>query len=247
MKKMCPKCQSDNIIPIVYGYPPSEAGEEAERVWYYLKRILLKPGERLRKLDLEEAREKFNKQEQYLVEWAEEKNLYLITGHSHQPYIDREKNLCMHAREINNIAARQIPAIEGKIRMLREIDVDIKEIFQGEISQEEKIDIMGIHLENKKVESEFLIEDYESLKGRASIEGDRSSLYFDDGCGFAANIISSIELVYEDDGKDGEGWYIHLVCWDIVDEDRALLRTDSFSEIRGKTKKRILGSQRLDL
>ena len=27
----CPKCQSNNIIPIVYGYPPSDVGEEAEK------------------------------------------------------------------------------------------------------------------------------------------------------------------------------------------------------------------------
>jgi hypothetical protein len=219
-------CQGQSLHDVGDFVPP--LAKEAERIWYYLKRILLKPGERLRKVDLEEAREKFNKQEQYLVEWAKEKNLYLITGHSHQPYINREKNLFMHAREINNIAARQIPEIKGKIRMLREVDVDIKEFIRGELSQEKKIDILGIHLENKKIELDFLMEDYESLKGRASIEGDRRSIYFDDG-------------------KDGEGWYIHLVCWDIVDEERALLKTDSFNDIRGKTEKRILGSQKINL
>ena len=31
MKIKCPKCQSNNIILIVYGYPPSDVGEEAEK------------------------------------------------------------------------------------------------------------------------------------------------------------------------------------------------------------------------
>jgi UDP-2,3-diacylglucosamine pyrophosphatase LpxH len=238
-------CQGQRLHDVGDSIPP--LAKEAERVWYYLKRIFLKPGERLRYHTMEEARDNYNKQEQYLVEWAEEKGMYLITGHSHQPYINREKNVCMHTREINNIVARQIPEIEGKIRMLREEDVDIKEIFRGEISQEGKIDILGIHLKNKKLEAKFLMEEFESIRGQAIIEGDRSSLYFDDGCGFAANIISAIELVYEDDGMDGEGWYVHLVCWDIVDEERALLKTDTFDAIRGKTQKRILGSQKLDL
>jgi predicted phosphodiesterase len=238
-------CQGQSLHDVGNSIPP--LAKEAERVWYYLKRILLKPGARLRKVDLEEARDKFNKQEQYLVEWAEEKDLYLITGHSHQPYINRKKNLCLHNREINNIVDRHIPAIEGKIRMLREEDVDIKDLVQGEFSQEQKIDILGIHLENKKLEAKFLMEESETFKAQARIEGDRRSLYFDDGCGFAANIISAIELVHEDNGMDGEGWYVHLVCWDIVDDMRALLSTDSVDAIRGKTEKRILGSQKLDL
>jgi hypothetical protein len=152
----------------------------------------------------------------------------------------------MHTREMNNIEKRQIPAITGKIRMLREMDVDIREITQEDLSQKEKSDILGIHLENKQIELAFLKEDFRSIEKRMSIDGDRSSLYFDDGCCFAANIISAIELVHEDDGMDGEGWYIHLVCWDIVDEDRAVLKTDSFNEIRRKTGKRILGSKKLD-
>jgi hypothetical protein len=31
MKIKCPKCQSNNIISIVYGYPPYDVGEEAEK------------------------------------------------------------------------------------------------------------------------------------------------------------------------------------------------------------------------
>ena len=31
MKTKCPKCQSDEIIQIIYGYPTSEAGEDAEK------------------------------------------------------------------------------------------------------------------------------------------------------------------------------------------------------------------------
>jgi hypothetical protein len=31
MKKTCPKCQSDNIIPIVYGLPSSEAGDDEKK------------------------------------------------------------------------------------------------------------------------------------------------------------------------------------------------------------------------
>lgn len=238
-------CQGQSLHDVGDSIPP--LAKEAERVWYYLKRILLKPGVRLRYEELVEVRDKFNKQEQYLVEWAEKKGLYLITGHSHQPYINREKNLSVHNREINNIVARQIPAIEGKIRMLSEEDVDIMELVPGKFTQEQKIDILEIHRENKELEAKFLMEEYKSLKARALIEGDRRSLYFDDGCGFAANIISAIELVHEDNGKDGEGWYVHLVCWDIVDEEKALLSTDSFDAIREKTEKRILGSQKLDL
>ena len=79
------------------------------------------------------------------------------------------------------------------------------------------------------------------------MKGDRKSLYFDDGCCFAANIISAIELVHKDDGIEGEGWYIYLVCWDIIDEKKALLETDTYNEIKKKTKKRILGYQKLNL
>jgi len=31
MKKTCPQCGSKNVIPIMYGYPSSEAGEKEEK------------------------------------------------------------------------------------------------------------------------------------------------------------------------------------------------------------------------
>lgn len=229
----------DSIAPLV---------KRGELYWYYLKRKFKKPGERLRYSELEEAREKLNKQEKHLVDWAEEKNLYLITGHSHQPYINREKKTCIHEREIDNIENRQIPTIEAKLKMLKvEEHVEIPEISQQRLSLEEKIKVLEIHLNNKRIELGFLKEDLSILKRKISIEGDRKSLYFDDGCCFAANIISAIELVHKDDGIEGEGWYIYLVCWDIIDEKKALLETDTYNEIKKKTKKRILGYQKLNL
>lgn len=221
---------------------------ETELFWYYLKRIFKRPGERLRYLELEEARKKINEQEKYLVEWAEEKNIYLITGHSHQPYINHEKNTCILEREIDNIANRQIPDIEAKLKMLKTGErVEIDEVARLKLSIEENISFLEIHLSNKKIELEFLKEDYSILKRGISIKGDRKSLYFNDGCCFAANIISAIELVYNDHGTAEGGWYICLVCWDIMDEKKPILARDNYNEIKKKTKKRILGSQKLNL
>lgn len=239
-------CQGQKLHDVGDSIPP--LAKEAELVWYYLRRIFKKPGERLREVELEEARKELNKQEKYLVEWAEGKDLYLITGHSHQPYINREKIPCIHEREIDNIKNRQIPTFEAKLKMLKdEVQVEIEEITQQRLSIEEKINVLKIHLENKRIELEFLEEDLSILKKRISIEGDRKNLYFDDGCCFAANIISAIELVHKDDGIEGEGWYVYLVCWDIIDEKKAILEIDTYNEIKKKTKKRILGYQKLNL
>ena len=229
----------DSIAPL---------GKRAELYWYYLKRRFKKPGERLRYLELEEAREKLYKQEKHLVDWAEEKNMYLITGHAHQPYINRERKTCIHEREIDNIENRQIPTIEAKLEMLKVGEhVEISEISQQELSLKEKYDVLKIHLNNKRIELGFLKEDLSILKRKISIEGDLRSLYFNDGCCFAANIISAIELLHKDDGIEGEGWYIYLVCWDIRDEKKALVETDTYNEIKKKIKKRILGYQKLNL
>lgn len=44
---ICPKCKSNNVIPIMYGYPAPEAMEEAEKgnlkLGGYRKRIVLLP------------------------------------------------------------------------------------------------------------------------------------------------------------------------------------------------------------
>lgn len=226
----------DYIAPIV---------KELElHTWYYLRRIFLKKGERLRPKQLEKTRDEFNKQEKYLAEWADEKQVYLIVGHTHDPYINGQKFDCILVREIESVQKNKLPQLKQKIRTLddnivrlrgRE-DTKSKRAFNA---NKEQVKREKAYLENIETELTFLqnelsrrIEQKTSAKG---YEEGLQDLYFNTGCCFASNIITAIKLEYRN-----EAWQFQLVYWDIK-EDKKILERDTLEDVRGKIKRAQLG------
>jgi len=214
--------------------------KEIELRWYYLKRIILKRGERLRPKELEKTRDSFNKQEKYLMEWADKNQIILIVGHTHEPYISKETVEFILEREIRYIRDIELNKIEKNIVGLEEkfrgldakIDAEVYDSTQADI-QYEKVD-----LENKKTELDFLEKELVLRKRRSESldveEGYRSN-YFNTGCCFASNIITAIKLDYQ-----GNDWCAQLVSWDIM-EGAEIRDEDSLEEVKEKIIKKPVG------
>ncbi len=222
---------NDYIAPIA---------KEIELRWYYLKRIILKRGKRLRSKELEKTRDSFDKQEKYLMEWADKNQIILIVGHTHEPYISKETVEFILEREIKYIRDIELEKIEKNIGELEEkfrgldarIDAEAYEIAEADIEYE-KVD-----LENKKTELDFLEKELALRKRRSESvdveEGYRSN-YFNTGCCFASNIITAIKLDYR-----GIDWCAQLVSWDIM-EGAEIRDEDSLEEVKEKIIKKPVG------
>jgi len=214
--------------------------KEIELRWYYLKRIILKRGERLRPKELVKTREIFNKQEKYLMEWADKNQVILIVGHTHEPYTGKKTVDFILEREIEHLRSIELKKIEGNINALREqvrgldakIDKEEYEISQRDLKYEE------VDLENKKLELEFLEKELGLRKERnARIdteEGYRTN-YFNTGCCFASNILTAIKLDYRENN-----WHAQLESWDII-EGAEIREEDTLEEVREKIIKKPIG------
>lgn len=211
--------------------------------WYYLKRIFLKAGERLRPKKLEKTRNKFEKQEKYLVEWADQQQLYMIVGHSHEPYINSQTFDCILEREINNIKDTKLPRQRQKIKTVRESlfrlrgrdDEQSREAYETAQKQMER---EQIHLENLETESTFLQNELARRKREKAVRGleeGPQDFYFNTGCCFAWNILTAIKLEYQD-----EDWHAQLVSWEIKEGEK-LLDRDTLRDIERKVEKKKLG------
>jgi len=211
--------------------------------WYYLKRIILKAGERLRPKKLEKTRDKFEKQEKYLVEWADEKQLYLIVGHSHEPYINSQTFDCILAREIKNIKNIKLPRLKQKIKSLRDSLYRLKGMDDAQSKRayktaQEQMNIEEVHLENMEIEFTFLQNELNRRKKEKATKGFEKGprdFYFNTGCCFAWNIMTAIKLEYRD-----EDWHTQLVCWEIKEGEK-LLEKDTLKDVERKVERKELG------
>jgi UDP-2,3-diacylglucosamine pyrophosphatase LpxH len=211
--------------------------------WYYLKRIFLKAGERLRPKKLEKTRNEFEKQEKYLVEWADLKQLYLIVGHSHEPYINSQTFDCILAREIKNIRGIKLPLQKQNIKTIREnlFSLRGKDDAQSRRAQktaQKQMKVEEIHLENMETEFTFLQNELSRRKKEREVRGFEEGpqdFYFNTGCCFAWNIMTAIKLEYKD-----EDWHAQLVSWE-VKEGEKLLAKDTIKNVKEKVERKKLG------
>lgn len=223
--------------------------------WYLLRLVFRKPRERLRPRHIEIAMRNLKKQEEYLLSWAKEKNIVLIAGHSHLPYINGEKYLCLLNREYENSELyrdqlkEEIEKLESKKGAPDSRTVYYMKAF-GIKTEEELIKILKVHKGNTETEAEYLNgrkRELEKVKKRK--ENDQPRYYFNTGCCFAINIITYINIEYKNKNdlinvQKEEGWYIELWAWDIK-KDIEILKNDSLKDISGKMSSRLLDSYRI--
>ncbi len=216
--------------------------------WYYLKSFFLKKGERLRYDRLNAERKKLKKQEEYMIEWAKEKNLILIAGHTHRPYSMSRPHTCILEMEVKNISTKQRALqehlktleverdmlIRGNVEDFKAKKLDIKNRETYIRQKEREIYKKKIDVDNKEIEKKFIEDEIRktktknaALKRALKTKGidDFLGNYFNTGCCFASNIITAIEVEYKDKVETGgkKGWHISLICFPCEDTDRNII------------------------
>jgi hypothetical protein len=175
------------------------------------------------------------------VEWADKKQLYLIVGHSHEPYINSQTFDCILAREIRNIQDTKLPRQIKKIKLIKGSLSRLKGMDDAQSKRayktaQEQMNIEKIHLENMETEFTFMQNDLNRRKKEKAVksfeEGPRD-FYFNTGCCFASNIMTAIKLEYRN-----EDWHTQLVSWEIKEK---FLEKDTLKDVGRKIERKELG------
>jgi UDP-2,3-diacylglucosamine pyrophosphatase LpxH len=160
-------------------------GKQAEYTWFYFRHIFLKKGIRLKERVLEKARNKFNRQEKYLLDWIKENNVYLVAGHTHLPWGGAKPRVKFLEAELDGIARDK-----GKLSLLA-----------GKTDSD-----------NKGIEEDFIRKELQELKQQYQINAEYDDKYFNAGCCFAKNCIPYVRISFNEEIKK---WQLKLEFVDL--------------------------------
>lgn len=219
---------------------------------YCFKTVFLEPGKRLREATISRTRDHFKKQEKYLIEWAKNRGVVVIAGHSHLPYAHSASFLPLIEREISEITKYKRKA-KDHLQQLLKGDQKAKMKMNNRLklwnakNQAEYQKNHRIHLENKDVELAYLRKLHGKLTKQKQAEkkgktnGPQERFYFNTGHCFGMNMITYINIEYKTEAdfaeneSNKEGWYIELLQWD-VKEKQEISEDDSADEVLKKMK-----------